>query len=56
MVSLKVEFMKNRSLDYWLNSYWEEIIFDFKKRRLEPSDLQDSLYQLKLNHQTNRIQ
>jgi tRNA(Arg) A34 adenosine deaminase TadA len=46
-----VEFMKKRSLDYWLQTYWNDIAFEFKKRQINPTDLQDSLYQLKSNHQ-----
>lgn len=46
-----VEFMTKRSFDYWLKTYWDDISFEFKKRQLNPRDLQDSLYQLKSSHQ-----
>jgi tRNA(Arg) A34 adenosine deaminase TadA len=46
----RVEFMKKRSLDYWLNSYWKDIASEFKKRRLNPDDLQDSLYHINSNY------
>lgn len=52
----KVEFMKKRSLDYWLKAYWESIAFELKKRKLEPSELQDSLDLLKSNPNSNLLQ
>lgn len=47
----RVEFMTKRPLDYWLNTYWNDITFEFKKRQLIPNDLQDSLNMLKANPQ-----
>jgi tRNA(Arg) A34 adenosine deaminase TadA len=47
---LKVEFIKKRPVDYWLDSYWNDIASEFNKRQLNPYDLQDSLYQLKSNY------
>lgn len=49
----KAEFMNRLPLDYWLKSYWDDFAFDFKKRQISPSDLQDSLYQLKSSYQVN---
>lgn len=51
----KIEFMNGLPLDYWLKSYWEDIVFDFRKRQLSPKDLQDSLYQLKSNYPINLL-
>lgn len=51
----KVEFMNKQPLEYWLKTYWEDIAFDFRKRQLDPKDLQDSLYQLKSNYQINSL-
>lgn len=49
----RVEFMNTQPLVYWLNSYWEDFTYELRKRQLEPSDLQDSLLQLKSNRQIN---
>lgn len=49
----RVEFMNEQTLKYWLSSYWSDLVFEFKKRQLEPSDLQDSLNQIKSSHQIN---
>jgi tRNA(Arg) A34 adenosine deaminase TadA len=49
----KVEFMNRLPLDYWLKTYWDDVAFDFRKRQISPSDLQDSLYQLKSSYQIN---
>jgi len=51
----KVEFMNRLPLDYWLKTYWDDIVFDFRKRQISPSDLQDSLYQLKSSYQINSL-
>lgn len=50
---LRVEFMNKRQTSYWLNCYWDDFMFELKKRQLEPSDLQDSLIQIKASHQIN---
>lgn len=49
----KVEFMNKRPLKYWLTSYWDDFNSEFSKRQLEPSELQDSLLQLKSSQQIN---
>lgn len=51
----RVEFMNKQPLDYWLKSYWEDITYELGKRKLDPSDLQDSLYQLKSNDYFNSV-
>ena len=51
----KVEFMSKLPLEYWLKSYWDDIVFDFRQRQLDPKDLQDSLYQLKSNYPINPL-
>lgn len=51
----RIEFMNKLPLDYWLKSYWEDITYELGKRKLDPSDLQDSLYQLKLNNHLNSL-
>lgn len=51
----RVEFMNKLPLDYWLKSYWEDITYELGKRKLDPSDLQDSLYQLKSNDHFNSL-
>jgi tRNA(Arg) A34 adenosine deaminase TadA len=51
----RVEFMNKQSLDYWLKSYWEDISYELGKRKLDPSDLQDSLYQLKSSNHINSL-
>lgn len=51
----RVEFMNKQPLDSWLKSYWEDIGYELGKRKLDPSDLQDSLYQLKLNNHINSL-
>jgi hypothetical protein len=51
----KVEFMNKLPLNYWLNVYWEDFVFDFKKRQLNPKDLQDSLYQININTQLDIV-
>jgi tRNA(Arg) A34 adenosine deaminase TadA len=50
---LRVEFMNQRPTTYWLNSYRDDFIYELKKRQLEPSDLQDSLIQIKASRQIN---
>jgi hypothetical protein len=52
----KVEFMNKLSLNYWLNVYWDDFVFEFKKRQLNPNDLQDSLYQLNINNMPDILQ
>jgi tRNA(Arg) A34 adenosine deaminase TadA len=49
----RVEFMNELKITYWLNSYWDDFMFELKKRQLEPSDLQDSLNQIKASQQIN---
>lgn len=49
----RVEFMNKRPINYWLTAYWDEFSFEFNKRQLEPSDLQDSLIQIKSSRQIN---
>jgi tRNA(Arg) A34 adenosine deaminase TadA len=49
----KIEFMNYLPITYWLNSYWNDFAFSFRKRQLEPSDLQDSLIQIKASQQIN---
>lgn len=46
----KVEFMNKLPLNYWLKVYWDDFVFEFRKRQLNPRDLQDSLYQLNINN------
>jgi tRNA(Arg) A34 adenosine deaminase TadA len=49
----RIEFMNKSQTTYWLNSYWHDFIYEIKKRQLEPSDLQDSLIQIKASRQIN---
>ncbi len=49
----KVEFMNKLPLDYWLKTYWNDFRFEFGKRKISPSDLQDSLYLLKSENKIN---
>lgn len=49
----KIEFMNAQPITYWLTSYWDDFVFSFRKRQLEPSDLQDSLIQIKASQQIN---
>ena len=49
----RVEFMNEQTIKYWLNTHWNDFVYELKKRQLEPSDLQDSLMQIKANHQIN---
>ncbi|NWF89901.1 MAG: hypothetical protein HXY50_10625 [Ignavibacteriaceae bacterium] len=49
----KIEFMNKLPIDYWFTSYLDDFNYEVKKRQLEPSDLQDSLIQLKTSRQIN---
>lgn len=43
----RVEFLEKRPIDYWLNSYWQDLSYEFGKRKLTPTDLIDSLNLIK---------
>ena len=41
-----VEFLKSKSLSYWLNEHYKELSYEFSKRKLDGAELQDSLFKL----------
>jgi tRNA(Arg) A34 adenosine deaminase TadA len=41
-----IEFLKPKPLTYWLEKQFNDINYEFSKRKLEGSDLQDSLFKL----------
>jgi tRNA(Arg) A34 adenosine deaminase TadA len=41
-----VEFLKSKSLSYWLDEHYRELGYEFSKRKLEGEELQDSLFRL----------
>jgi len=41
-----IEFLKQKSFSYWLEQQYNDINYEFSKRKLEGSNLQDSLFQL----------
>jgi tRNA(adenine34) deaminase len=41
-----VEFLKSKSLSYWLDEYYRELGYELSKRKLDGEELQDSLFRL----------
>ena len=41
-----IEFLKPKPLTYWLEKQYNELNYEFSKRKLEGSELQDSLFRL----------
>jgi tRNA(Arg) A34 adenosine deaminase TadA len=41
-----LEFLKPKSLSYWLEKQYNELGYEFYKKKLEGSELQDSLFRL----------
>ena len=42
----ELEFLKSKSLSYWLDESHSDFIYELRKRKLDNTDLQDSLYRL----------
>jgi tRNA(Arg) A34 adenosine deaminase TadA len=41
-----LEFLKSKSLSFWLNESYSDFIYEMKKRKLDNSEIQDSLFKL----------
>jgi hypothetical protein len=41
-----IEFLKPKPLTYWLEKQYNEIGYEISKKKLEGSDLQDSLFRM----------
>jgi len=41
-----IEFLKPKPLTYWLKNQYDELGYEFSKKKLEGSELQDSLFRL----------
>ena len=42
----KVEFLKSKALSHWLEDSYTDFIYELNKRRLDNSEIQDSLFRL----------
>ena len=42
----EVEFLKSKSLSYWIDESYSDFIYEYRKRKLDNSELQDSLFKL----------
>jgi tRNA(Arg) A34 adenosine deaminase TadA len=47
----ELEFLKSKSVSYWLNESYSDFIYEMNKRKLDNSELQDSLFKLHPTYQ-----